>query len=159
MKCREGGGACALVSAQLRLPACVRAFGCQRPDRPPETRLRATKLLPPPVTPVSCAPPPAPAYRFLIRPIAFPIVFLVCLCCCFDSYLEPRASPSVSSPPHRMTLGESGQNLGDSQVSQLIVRFYIRSHPIFLTSLKAAARSEIFLKECHLGGGGTIEML
>lgn len=70
--------------------------------------------------------------------------FSVCLCCCFDSYLEPRASPSVSSPPHRMTLGESGQNLGDSQVSQLIVRFYIRSHPIFLTSLKAAARREIF---------------
>lgn len=156
-----GGGeeACALVSAQLRLPACVRAFGCQRPDRPPETRLRATKLLPPPVTPASCAPPPAPAYCFFIRPIAFPIVFLVCLCCCFDSYLEPRASPSVSSPPHRMTLAESGQNLGG--FSSLAVNreiLYPLSSNISDVSQSCSAKRD-FLKECHLGDGGTIEML
>lgn len=54
---------------------------------------------------------------------------------CVDLFLPWPARLRVS-PPAAVAL-YAGQNFGDVKVSQLIVRFYVRSHATLLTFLKA----------------------
>lgn len=154
---------CALVSAQLRLPACVRAFRCQRPVRPPETRLRETKLLPPPVTLDSCAPPMRPrVVSFIssdcVSDLFFPAMFFVVV---LIPTLSRAPLPCVSSPPHRTA--SPAKKFGGS--SSLAVNREILYPPSFNIS-DVSPRCGIFfllllfllllllvllLKECRLG--------